>query len=112
MDIIYILIALIASLVIARICKSETVYTSLVACIFVGFVMGAFVKKSMISSSNEPKSVISTTVANPTLPSLFDVTTDNNTQVMSKDTIASDTVVTAEKGLPKTNQKPEIVNDS
>ena len=112
MDIIYILIALIASLVIARICRSETVYTSLVACIFVGFVMGTFVKKSMISSSNEPKSVISTTVANPTLPSLFDVTTDNNTQVMSKDTIASDTVVTAEKGLPKTNQKPEIVNDS
>ena len=112
MSVIYILVALLVALVIARLCKSEKVYMGLVACIFVGFVMGTFVKKSLINCSNETNSVVSSTVANPTLPSLFDVTTDNNTPVMSQDTIASDTVVTPEKELPKTNKTPEIINDS
>lgn len=112
MDIIYILIALFVALVIARICKSEKVYTSLVICIFVGFVIGASVKKNLINSSDETKTVVSSTVTNPTLPSLFDVTTENDTTVMSKDILVSDTVAPAVKRLPKTNPKPEIVNDS
>ena len=108
----YLLIGTIASLFVARLYKSTKVYTTLLLCLSLGFVVGTGIKGAVANASNIPTQELVTAV-NPTLtqPSSAVVETVDGIQVMSKE-IQSDTVKTNSEKLTQQPNTSEIEDDS
>ena len=108
----YLLIGTIIALFIARLYKSTKIYTMLLLCLSLGFVVGTGMKDAVANASNVPTHELITAV-NPTLTqsSSAVVVTVDDPQVMSKE-IQSDTVkINSEKLTEQPNLK-EIEDDS
>ena len=108
----YLLIGTIVALFVARLFKSTKVYTTLLLCLSLGFVVGTGIKDAVANASNVPTQELVTAV-NPTLaqPSSAVVLTVDGTQVMSKE-IQSDTVKINSEKLTKQPNLKEIEDDS
>ena len=108
----YLLIGTIIALFIARLYKSTKIYTTLLLCLSLGFVVGTGMKDAVANASNVPTHELITAV-NPTLTqsSSAVVVTVDDPQIMSKE-IQSDTVkIDSEKLTEQPNLK-EIEDDS
>ena len=108
----YLLIGTIAALIVARLYKSTKIYTTLLLCLSLGFVVGTGMKDAVANASNVPTQELVTAV-NPTLTQPFSavVKTVNGQKVMSKE-IQSDTVKTNSEKLTKQPNLTEIEDDS
>lgn len=108
----YLLVGAIVALIIARLFKSTKVYTTLLLCLSLGFVVGTGIKDAVANASNVPTRELVTAV-NPTLtqPSSAVVLTVDGTTVMSKE-IQSDTVKTNSEKLTQQPNLTEIEDDS
>ena len=108
----YLFIGTIIALVAARLYKSTKVYTTLLLCLSLGFVVGTGIKDAVANASNIPTQELVTAV-NPTLtqPSSAVVETVDGLTVMSKE-IQSDTVNTNDEKLTSTTNLTEIEDDS
>ena len=108
----YLLIGTIVALFVARLFKSTKVYTTLLLCLSLGFVVGTGMKDAVANASNVPTQELVTAV-NPTLTQPFSavVETVNGQKVMSKE-IQSDTVKTNSEKLTQQPNPTEIEDDS
>lgn len=108
----YLLIGTIVALIIARLYKSTKIYTTLLLCLSLGFVVGTGMKGAVANASNVPTQELVTAV-NPTLaqPSSAVVETVDGPTVMSKET-QSDTVKTNSEKLIQQPNLTEIEDDS
>lgn len=101
----------IVCLLIARIKKDSRVYTQLMLGVCLGFIVGASVKHSMATESNNQQQEI---IAHPTVQSPVSSVVGNDTVTPSepsKDLNESDTVMPA-ISLPTSPQNNEIQDDS
>jgi len=113
-SLVYMLIALVVAFIIARIMKDHRIFVRLTLAIFVSFVMGAFIKGSLVNTNDEVSSPVIEAVTYPTLQSSNLMSTElDTTVVMSQDIQVRDSasILPEEKPINKTN-KPEIINDS
>lgn len=103
----------IVCLLIARTKKDSRVYTQLMLGVCLGFIVGASVKHSMITESNNQKQELIT--AHPTVQSHVSSVVGNDTMTIyepSKDLNESDTVIKPVTSLPTSPQTNEIQDDS
>ena len=112
MSLLYFLIAIVVSLFVARQYKSTAIYTVLMLCLSLGFVVGTSVKGAVANAPTAQTQELVTAV-NPTLaqPSSAVVETVDGLTVMSKE-IQSDTVKTNSEKLTKQPNPTEIEDDS
>ena len=111
MSLLYFLIAIVVSLFVARQYKSTAIYTVLMLCLSLGFVVGTSVKGAVANAPMTQTQEL-VTAANPTHPaSSAVVLTVDGTQVMSKE-IQSDTVKTNSEKLTQQPNPTEIEDDS
>ena len=112
MSLLYFLIAIVVSLFVARQYKSTTIYTVLMLCLSLGFVVGTSVKGAVANAPTTQTQELVTAV-NPTLtqPSSAVVETVDGLTVMSKE-IQSDTVKTNSEKLTQQPNPTEIEDDS
>ena len=112
MSLLYFLIAIVVSLFVARQYKSTTIYTVLMLCLSLGFVVGTSVKGAVANAPMTQTQELVTAV-NPTLtqPSSAVVETVDGLTVMSKE-IQSDTVKTNSEKLTQQPNPTEIEDDS
>ena len=108
----YLLIGTIASLFVARLYKSTKVYTTLLLCLSLGFVVGTGIKGAVANASNIPTQEL-VTASNHTLPqsSSAVVGTVDDPIVMSND-MEGDTVKTNSEKLTQQPNTSEIEDDS
>lgn len=112
MSLLYFLIAVVVSLFVARQYKSTKIYTVLMLCLSLGFVVGTSVKGAVANAPMTQTQELVTAV-NPTLaqPSSAVVETVDGLTVMSKE-IQSDTVKTNSEKLTQQPNPTEIEDDS
>lgn len=112
MSLLYFLIAIAVSLFVARQYKSTAIYTVLMLCLSLGFVVGTSVKGAVANAPTAQTQELVTAV-NPTLtqPSSAVVETVDGLMVMSKE-IQSDTVKTNSEKLTQQPNPTEIEDDS
>lgn len=112
MSLLYFLIAIAVSLFVARQYKSTAIYTVLMLCLSLGFVVGTSVKGAVANAPTTQTQELVTAV-NPTLtqPSSAVVETVDGLTVMSKE-IQSDTVKTNSEKLTQQPNPTEIEDDS
>lgn len=112
MSLLYFLIAIAVSLFVARQYKSTAIYTVLMLCLSLGFVVGTSVKGAVANAPTTQTQELVTAV-NPTLtqPSSAVVETVDGLTVMSKE-IQSDTVKTNSEKLIQQPNLTEIEDDS
>lgn len=111
MSLLYFLIAIVVSLFVARQYKSTAIYTVLMLCLSLGFVVGTSVKGAV---ANAPTTQIQelVTAANPTHPaSSAVVLTVDCPQDLGKE-MQSDTVKTNSEKVTKQPTYSEIEDDS
>lgn len=108
----YLTLCALAALIVARMYKSTKVYTTLLLCLSLGFVVGTGIKGAVANASNIPTQEL-VTASNPTLthPSSAVVGTVDGIQVMSK-VLKSDTVKTNPEKLTTQPNQTEIEDDS
>lgn len=110
----YLLVATIIALLIARLFKSTKVYTTLLLCLTLGFVVGTGIKDAVANASNIPTQEL-VTASNPTYPSLSPAvvgTADKFTFVEPSKEMKSDTVKTNSEKLTQQPNTSEIEDDS
>jgi ABC-type transport system involved in multi-copper enzyme maturation permease subunit len=111
MSLLYFLIAIIASLLVARYYKSTKVYTILMLCLSLGFVVGTSVKGAVANAPTTQTQEL-VTAANPTHPaSSAVVLTVDCPQDLGKE-MQSDTVKTNSEKVTKQPTYSEIEDDS
>ena len=112
MSLLYFLIAIVVSLLVARQYKSTAIYAVLMLCLSLGFVVGTSVKGAVANAPTTQTQELVTAV-NPTLtqPSSAVVETVDGLTVMSKE-IQSDTVKTNSEKLTQQPNNAEIEDDS
>ena len=112
MSLLYFLIAVVVSLLVARQYKSTAIYTVLMLCLSLGFVVGTSVKGAVANAPTAQTQEL-VTAGNPTLtqPSSAVVETVDGLTVMSKE-IQSDTVKTNSEKLTQQPNPTEIEDDS
>ena len=111
MSLLYFLIAIAVSLFVARQYKSTTIYTVLMLCLSLGFVVGTSVKGAVANAPTTQTQEL-VTAANPTHPasSAVVLTVDDNVD-MGKE-MQSDTVKTNSEKLTQQPNLTEIEDDS
>lgn len=112
MSLLYFLIAIVVSLFVARQYKSTAIYTVLMLCLSLGFVVGTSVKGAVANAPTTQTQEL-VTASNPTLaqPSSAVVETVDGLTVMSKE-LKSDTVKTSSEKLTQQPNPTEIEDDS
>ena len=111
MSLLYFLIGIIVSLAVARWYKSTKVYTILLLCLSLGFVVGTGAKSAVANALNAPTQEL-VTAANPTHPaSSAVVLTVDCPQDLGKE-MQSDTVKTNSEKLTQQPNLTEIEDDS
>jgi ABC-type transport system involved in multi-copper enzyme maturation permease subunit len=111
MSLLYFLIAIIVSLLVARYYKSTKVYTILMLCLSLGFVVGTSVKGAVANAPTTQTQEL-VTAANPTHPaSSAVVLTVDCPQDLGKE-MQSDTVKTNSEKVTKQPTYSEIEDDS
>lgn len=111
MSLLYFLIAIIVSLLVARYYKSTKVYTILMLCLSLGFVVGTSVKGAVANAPTTQTQEL-VTAANPTHPaSSAVVLTVDCPQDLGKE-MQSDTVKTSSEKLTQQPNPTEIEDDS
>ena len=111
MSLLYFLIAIIVSLLVARYYKSTKVYTILMLCLSLGFVVGTSVKGAVANAPTTQTQEL-VTAANPTHPasSAVVLTVDDNVDLGKE--MQSDTVKTSSEKLIQQPNLTEIEDDS
>ena len=111
MSLLYFLIAVVVSLFVARQYKSTAIYTVLMLCLSLGFVVGTSVKGAVANAPTTQTQEL-VTAANPTHPasSAVVLTVDDNVD-MGKE-MQSDTVKTNSEKVTKQPTYSEIEDDS
>lgn len=111
MSLLYFLIAIIVSLLVARYYKSTKVYTILMLCLSLGFVVGTSVKGAVANAPTTQTQEL-VTAANPTHPasSAVVLTVDDNVDLGKE--MQSDTVKTNSEKLTQQPNPTEIEDDS
>ena len=111
MSLLYFLIAIIVSLFVARQYKSTAIYTVLILCLSLGFVVGTSVKGAVANAPTTQTQEL-VTAANPTHPaSSAVVLTVDCPQDLGKE-MQSDTVKTNSEKVTKQPTYSEIEDDS
>ena len=111
MSLLYFLIAIIVSLLVARYYKSTKVYTILMLCLSLGFVVGTSVKGAVANAPTTQTQEL-VTAANPTHPaSSAVVLTVDCPKDLGKE-MQSDTVKTNSEKVTKQPTYSEIEDDS
>lgn len=111
MSLLYFLIAIVVSLFVARQYKSTTIYTVLMLCLSLGFVVGTSVKGAVANAPTTQTQEL-VTAANPTHPaSSAVVLTVDCPQDLGKE-MQSDTVKTNFEKVTKQPTYSEIEDDS
>ena len=111
MSLLYFLIAVVVSLFVARQYKSTTIYTVLMLCLSLGFVVGTSVKGAVANAPTTQTQEL-VTAANPTHPaSSAVVLTVDCPQDLGKE-MQSDTVKTNSEKVTKQPTYSEIEDDS
>ena len=112
MSLLYFLIAIVVSLFVARQYKSTAIYTVLMLCLSLGFVVGTSVKGAVANAPIAQTQELVTAV-NPTLtqPSSAVVETVDDNVDLGKET-QSDTVKTNSEKVTKQPTYSEIEDDS
>lgn len=111
MSLLYFLIAIVVSLFVARQYKSTTIYTVLMLCLSLGFVVGTSVKGAVANAPTTQTQEL-VTAANPTHPaSSAVVLTVDCPQDLGKE-MQSDTVKTNSEKVTKQPTYSEIEDDS
>lgn len=111
MSLLYFLIAIVVSLFVARQYKSTTIYTVLMLCLSLGFVVGTSVKGAVANAPTTQTQEL-VTAANPTHPasSAVVLTVDDNMDLGKE--MQSDTVKTNSEKLTQQPNTSEIEDDS
>ena len=111
MSLLYFLIAIVVSLFVARQYKSTTIYTALMLCLSLGFVVGTSVKGAVANAPMTQTQEL-VTAANPTHPasSAVVLTVDDNVDLGQE--MQSDTVKTNSEKLTQQPNTSEIEDDS
>lgn len=111
MSLLYFLIAIVVSLFVARQYKSTAIYTVLILCLSLGFVVGTSVKGAVANAPTTQTQEL-VTAANPTYPaSSAVVLTVDCPQDLGKE-MQSDTVKTNSEKVTKQPTYSEIEDDS
>jgi hypothetical protein len=111
MSLLYFLIAIVVSLFVARQYKSTAIYTALMLCLSLGFVVGTSVKGAVANAPTTQTQEL-VTAANPTHPaSSAVVLTVDCPQDLGKE-MQSDTVKTNSEKVTKQPTYSEIEDDS
>ena len=111
MSLLYFLIAIVVSLFVARQYKSTAIYTALMLCLSLGFVVGTSVKGAVANAPMTQTQEL-VTAANPTHPaSSAVVLTVDCPQDLGKE-MQSDTVKTNSEKVTKQPTYSEIEDDS
>ena len=111
MSLLYFLIAIVVSLFVARQYKSTAIYTVLMLCLSLGFVVGTSVKGAVANAPTTQTQEL-VTAANPTHPaSSAVVLTVDCPQDLGKE-MQSDTVKTNSEKLTQQPNPTEIEDDS
>lgn len=111
MSLLYFLIAIVVSLLVARQYKSTAIYTALMLCLSLGFVVGTSVKGAVANAPTTQTQEL-VTAANPTHPaSSAVVLTVDCPQDLGKE-MQSDTVKTNSEKVTKQPTYSEIEDDS
>lgn len=111
MSLLYFLIAIVVSLLVARQYKSTAIYTVLMLCLSLGFVVGTSVKGAVANAPTTQTQEL-VTAANPTHPaSSAVVLTVDCPQDLGKE-MQSDTVKTNSEKVTKQPTYSEIEDDS
>lgn len=111
MSLLYFLIAVVVSLFVARQYKSTAIYTVLILCLSLGFVVGTSVKGAVANAPTTQTQEL-VTAANPTHPaSSAVVLTVDCPQDLGKE-MQSDTVKTNSEKVTKQPTYSEIEDDS
>ena len=111
MSLLYFLIAIAVSLFVARQYKSTAIYTVLMLCLSLGFVVGTSVKGAVANAPTTQTQEL-VTAANPTHPasSAVVLTVDDNVDLGKE--MQSDTVKTNSEKVTKQPTYSEIEDDS
>lgn len=111
MSLLYFLIAIVVSLFVARQYKSTAIYTVLMLCLSLGFVVGTSVKGAVANAPTTQTQEL-VTAANPTHPasSAVVLTVDDNMDLGKE--MQSDTVKTNSEKLTQQPNTSEIEDDS
>lgn len=111
MSLLYFLIAIVVSLFVARQYKSTAIYTALMLCLSLGFVVGTSVKGAVANAPTTQTQEL-VTAANPTHPasSAVVLTVDDNVDLGKE--MQSDTVKTNSEKLTQQPNTSEIEDDS
>ena len=111
MSLLYFLIAIVVSLFVARQYKSTAIYTVLMLCLSLGFVVGTSVKGAIANAPTTQTQEL-VTAANPTHPasSAVVLTVDDNVDLGKE--MQSDTVKTNSEKVTKQPTYSEIEDDS
>lgn len=111
MSLLYFLIAIVVSLFVARQYKSTAIYTVLMLCLSLGFVVGTSVKGAVANAPTTQTQEL-VTAANPTHPasSAVVLTVDDNVDLGKE--MQSDTVKTNSEKLTQQPNTSEIEDDS
>lgn len=111
MSLLYFLIAIVVSLFVARQYKSTAIYTALMLCLSLGFVVGTSVKGAVANAPTTQTQEL-VTAANPTHPasSAVVLTVDDNVDLGKE--MQSDTVKTNSEKVTKQPTYSEIEDDS
>ena len=111
MSLLYFLIAIVVSLFVARQYKSTAIYTVLMLCLSLGFVVGTSVKGAVANAPTTQTQEL-VTAANPTHPasSAVVLTVDDNVDLGKE--MQSDTVKTNSEKATKQPTYSEIEDDS
>lgn len=111
MSLLYFLIAIVVSLFVARQYKSTAIYTVLMLCLSLGFVVGTSVKGAVANAPTTQTQEL-VTAANPTHPasSAVVLTVDDNVDLGKE--MQSDTVKTNSEKVTKQPTYSEIEDDS
>lgn len=111
MSLLYFLIAIVVSLFVARQYKSTAIYTVLMLCLSLGFVVGTSVKGAVANAPTTQTQEL-VTAANPTHPAFSAVVlTVDCPQDLGKE-MQSDTVKTNSEKVTKQPTYSEIEDDS
>ena len=112
MSLLYFLIAIAVSLFVARQYKSTAIYTVLMLCLSLGFVVGTSVKGAVANAPTaQTQELVTASNLTTPKPSSAVVETVDGLMVMSKE-IQSDTVKTNSEKLTQQPNPTEIEDDS
>lgn len=111
---IYVMIVILILYVYARILKDHRVFTNLLVCAALAFVVGSCVKSKFFNTNEITKSEVITTASNPTVHSIDSavVWTEPKEQYVQSQEMKSETVVPQTEKLKNQLQNVEIKNDS